>query len=102
MFERLGIGEAMKAKTKAQKARRQMPQAVAKGEAELGIFLTNVLMAPAWTSSAHSPTHCSSNLVFTAGVAADSKEIDAAKAFIDYLKTPAAAAAIKAKGMSPG
>jgi molybdate transport system substrate-binding protein len=40
--------------------------------------------------------------VFTAAVAADSKKADAAKAFIDYLRTPAATAAIKAAGMNPG
>jgi molybdate transport system substrate-binding protein len=41
-------------------------------------------------------------LVFTAAVAADSKEAAAAKAFIDYLKTPEATAVMKAKGVTPG
>ena len=41
-------------------------------------------------------------LVFTAAVAADTKEAEAAKAFIAFLQTPAAAAVIKAKGMNPG
>jgi molybdate transport system substrate-binding protein len=41
-------------------------------------------------------------LVFTAAVAADSMEVDAAKAFIAFLTTPAAAAVIKARGMNPG
>ena len=40
--------------------------------------------------------------MFTSAIAADTKETDAAKAFIDYLKTPAAIAAIKAVGMTPG
>jgi ABC-type glycerol-3-phosphate transport system substrate-binding protein len=35
-------------------------------------------------------------------IAADSKEADAAKAFITYLKTPEAAAVFKAKGVKPG
>ena len=39
---------------------------------------------------------------FTAGVAADSKEAEAAKAFINYLKTPEAAAVMKGKGVTPG
>ena len=41
-------------------------------------------------------------LVFTASVAADSKNAAAARAFIEYLRTPAASAFLKSKGMTPG
>jgi molybdate transport system substrate-binding protein len=102
VFERLGIGEAMKAKTRPQTATTQIAPAVAKGEAELGVFLVNVLIAPGVELAGSFPAELQQELVFTAAVAADSKDADAAKAFINFLTTPAAAAVIKARGMSPG
>jgi molybdate transport system substrate-binding protein len=102
VFERLGIGEEMKAKSKAQAGPPQIAPAVASGEAELGVFLTNVLIAPGVELVGPFPSELQQELVFTAAAAADSKEADAAQAFIDYLRTPAAIAAIMAAGMSPG
>jgi molybdate transport system substrate-binding protein len=102
MFERLGIAEAMKAKTKAQTSTTAIPQAVAKGEAELGVFLTNVLIAPDVELAGSFPRELQQELVFTAAIATDSKQADAAQAFIDFLRTPAAVAVIKAAGLTPG
>ena len=101
VFERLGIGEAMQAKIKAQPTPAAIPQAVAKGEAELGVFLTNVLIAPGVELAGTFPAQLQQELIFTAAVARASKEADAAKALISYLTTPAAIAVIKAKGMNP-
>ena len=102
VFERLGIADEMKAKTKIQAGPPQIAPAVAKGEAELGVFLTNVLIGPGVELAGAFPAELQQELVFTSAIAADTKEGDAAKAFIDYLKSPAATATIKAGGMTPG
>jgi molybdate transport system substrate-binding protein len=102
VFERLGIAEAMKAKTKPQTATGDIAKAVAKGDAELAVFLVNVLMEPGVELAGPFPAELQNDLVFTSAVAADTNEAEAARAFITYLKTPAAVAVIKAKGMEPG
>jgi molybdate transport system substrate-binding protein len=102
VYERLGIAEEMKAKTKVQAMPTTIAPAVAGGEAELGIFLTNVFNAPGIELAGPFPADLQQELVFPAAVATDAKEAAAAKALIDFLQTPAAATAIKAVGMTPG
>ena len=102
LFDRLGISDAMKAKTKPQATPPQIAQAVATGDAELGIFLANVLIAPGVELAGAFPAELQEELVFTGAVSANTPQTEAAKALINYLKTPGAAAIIKAKGMQPG
>ncbi len=102
VFDRLGIGEAMKAKTKAVAKAGEIAQAVAKGDAELGVFVVTVFAAPGVDIAGPFPAELQDELVWDGALAADSKQADAAKAFIDFLRTPDAAKVLKAKGMTPG
>src|SRR3954462_512055 len=102
VFDRLGITEPMKAKMKAQPTPAEVVTAVAKGEAELALFLMNVLMAPGLDVVGPFPTEVQQDVVFTGALGADTKEAAAAKALLDYLRTPDAIAVIKAKGMARG
>jgi molybdate transport system substrate-binding protein len=102
VFERLGIDEAMKAKTKAQTVPGQLVPSLVNGDAELAVFVINLLTAPGVEIVGPFPPELQQELVFPAAVAIDTKEPAAAKAFIDFLTAPAAASVIKAKGMTPG
>jgi molybdate transport system substrate-binding protein len=86
----------------AQTSPGDIAKAVAKGDAGLGVFLINVLTAQGVELAGPFPGELQNDLVFTAAVAADTKETDAAKSFIAFLRTPDAAALIRAKGMNPG
>jgi len=97
----LGVGEAVRAKSKACAGPAQFVQAVAKGEAELGVFLQNVLTAPGLDVVGPFPAGLQQEVVFTAAVAANAREPDAARAFLVFLTTPDAKAVFKAKGMTP-
>src|ERR1700744_640150 len=68
VFDRLGITEAMKAKTKAVQLPDQIAPAVAKGEAELGVFLINTLIAPDVELAGHFPAELQQELVFSAAI----------------------------------
>jgi len=102
VFERLGITEPMKAKMNAQPTPAQVVAVVANSEAELALFLMNILAVPGLDIVGPFPADLQQEVVFTAALGADTKEAAAGKALIDYLKTPDAISVIKSKGMTPG
>lgn len=101
VFEALGIGEAMKAKIRVQSTPAEVVNAVAGGEAELGIFLRNVLIAPGLEVVGPISASLHQEVVFTAALSADTRKPGTAQTFIDYLKTPAAMALLEARGLIP-
>lgn len=101
VFDRLGIAEQMKGKIKPN-ALVRVPQVVAAGEVELAIAgIPTLLSVKGVLLVGPLPVELQSWFVNTAGVSADAKQPDAAKALIKHLMTPEAAVVLKAKGMEP-
>jgi molybdate transport system substrate-binding protein len=102
VFERLGIAEQMKAKTKPQKGGDGIVQAIASGEAELGLAITNIFLSvPGVEHTGPFPEELQNYVVYTAGVGAGAKDAEAGKALIKFLTAPGAVPVIKAKGLEP-
>jgi molybdate transport system substrate-binding protein len=102
LFARMGIADKLRAKT-VKPETESVSEAVAAGDVELGIIvIPNILSVPGAQLVGPIPEEIQSYIVFTAATAANSPNQQAARDFIAFLKSPAAVAAIKAKGMSPG
>ena len=100
VFQKLGIGDDMKPKLKLVKAPTEAALAVANGEAEMALFLSNLLIGVRGVDYLGPvPAEFQQQFVFVAAVGANAKEPEAAKALIQRLTTPAAAAVMKKNGM---
>ncbi len=103
LIGRLGLAEEMKPKTVLETRLGQTAVAVVEGKAELGFMLISEILPVAEAEFAGPlPAELQSYIVFTAGIAPNAKDAEAAKAFISFVKTPAALPVLKAKGLEPG
>jgi molybdate transport system substrate-binding protein len=102
LFARMDIAEALRAKT-IKPETESVSEAVAAGDVELGIIvIPNILSVPGAQLVGPIPEDIQSYIVFTAAVAANSPNQQAARDLISFLRSPAAISSIKAKGMNPG
>jgi molybdate transport system substrate-binding protein len=101
VLERLGIASEMKSKTIFPKS--GFPgDTVANGEAEIGVGTLQGLIAITGIEIVGPlPGDLQDTLVFVAAIMASAKQTEAGKAFIDFMRTPESAKAIRAKGMEP-
>jgi molybdate transport system substrate-binding protein len=101
-LERMGIADQMKAKTHFPPPSGNSANLVVSGEAELAIQQEPEVMAVKGVDVIGPPPGDLNNITtYSAGVSPDSKEPNAAKALIKFLKTPEAAAVFKARGLKP-
>jgi molybdate transport system substrate-binding protein len=101
LLKRLSISEEVKAKSRLQPSGTEIAEAVAKGEAELGIGVASDLPLVAGIESVALPAEVQNYSLYVAGINAGSAQVDAAKALIAYLTSPAVKQALTANGFEP-
>jgi molybdate transport system substrate-binding protein len=103
VLERLGIAEEMKRKSKLHNGVGFNAEFVARGEIELAIQqISEIIPVQGVELVGPLPKDLQLTTVYATGIGANAKEQLAAKEFIKFLASSAAAAVIKATGMEPG
>ena len=98
LMQRLGLAEDLKAKIKLFPSGTEVAEAVAKGESEIGIGLASDAVIVPGLVAVPLPAEIQNYTMYTLGIVASSKQVDAAKALIAFLTSPAAKQALAAKG----
>lgn len=102
LFQRLGIADQLKSKLKMVEASVGAGGAVAKGDVEIGMTqIPEILSFSGAQLVGPLPAEIQLNTDFAAGIGANAKELEGARALIKFLAAPAAASVIKAKGLTP-
>ena len=104
VLDRLGIANEMPSKTvfPNSKTPAEVGVVVANGEAEIGVHVIQEVISVAGIEIVGPlPGDLQNTIVFATAIMASAKDAAAAKALVHFLRTPEAAAVIKAKGMEP-
>ena len=101
MLKRLGVSDEVKAKSRLEPSGTEIAEAVAKGETELGIGVASDLSLVAGIESVALPAEVQNYSLYVAGINASSQHVDAAKALIPYLRSPAVKQALTDSGFEP-
>ena len=102
LLQRMGIADAMKAKTVYRTQGSEVAAAVASGEAEIGITFTSELQPNAGVKVAGTlPAAIQLPTIYSAAIAAKSGSIDAARAFLRTLAGAEGRAALTKAGLEP-
>jgi len=100
MLDDLGITNEMKSKTVLAKGADEATQSAADGKVELVLTLiSEIVPTHGLDLIGPFPAKYQNYVSFAAGISPSSKNIDAAKALITYLSSPAASPTFKSKGM---
>ena len=101
LLDRMGIKAEMQGKLKPMEADDTV-EVVARGEADMVVVVaTRMVDVPGVELVGPIPEELQTKIGFAAGLAKNSREVDAAKALIRFLSAPSAAATLRAKGVDP-
>jgi molybdate transport system substrate-binding protein len=99
LLKKLGIAEKIKPKERLQ-AGGYVAEKVARGEAEIAIHqISEILPVKGVVLAGPLPEEIQNYTVYAVGLSATASDPKAVQAWIDYLKSPAATAAIESRGM---
>jgi len=102
LLQRLGIADALKDKIKLLPPENPAAQAIANGEAEIGMTqISEILPYDGAELVGPFPKEIQLITSFAAAIGASSRQLEPAKALIKFLTAPAAAPVFKAKGLAP-
>ena len=102
LLQRLGIADALKDKIKLLPPENPAAQAIANGEAEIGMTqISEILPYDGAELVGPFPKEIQLVTSFAAAVGASSRQLEPAKALIKFLTAPAAALVYKANGLAP-
>jgi molybdate transport system substrate-binding protein len=103
LLDRLGIGAAMKPRTKLTRGGDANNDAVANGESEIGFNMINEIMIdPRVDLVGPLPPPIQDYTTFAAGIVAASTQQDAGRALIGFLSSPSVLAVMRRLGFEPG
>ena len=101
LLDRMDIAGAMKSKLKPMAAE-DCVEVVARGEADMVVVVaTRIIGVPGVDVAGPIPEELQTRIGFAAGLSAATNEPEAAKALIQFLSAPSAAATLKANGVEP-
>jgi molybdate transport system substrate-binding protein len=103
VLDRLGIANEMQSKTVFAPKADAVGALVANGEAEIGVIQYQLLFSvPGIEIVGPLPGDLQDTTVFSGAILGGARDGAASRALINFLRSPEAAAVIKAKGMEPG
>jgi molybdate transport system substrate-binding protein len=101
LLDRMGLAREMQGKLKPMAAE-DCVEVVARGEADMVVVVaTRIIGVPGVDVAGPIPEELQTRIGFAAGLSAAAKDPDAAKALIQFLSAPSAAATLKANGVEP-